>query len=304
MRRASTAKQATFVKRSACWLKVFLVAVLFCHFPTHCLVASNAIELIDYGREAAGVDYAQKIQAFHRFLVDHLSSEGNAFPHNPSLLPRGFHSQSPSSTPISQLIGIDGKNIRTCSHCKDIREKDNLIHVVDLVYSRKVSKGIILLNAHLLWVCQQPISEQQPTDFASILQDSLFRTIAHKATCQNCKQYSTFTICRSLSSRSLPPFLAVNASVYDEDNLSLWRDSRNQRFFQPQVHLHGQVRGINDSEKVSYIVRVCHSFLLSLVLHDRLYNNILGYGSANYDETGRIAFGSNNKRWALPTVLS
>ena len=105
-------------------------------------IASNAIELIDYGREAAGVDYAQKIQAFHRFLVDHLSSEGNASPHNPTLLPRVFHSQSSSPAPISQLIGVDGKNIITCSHCKDVREKANLIHVIDLVYSRKVSKDI------------------------------------------------------------------------------------------------------------------------------------------------------------------
>ena len=144
MRRAPTVKQATFAKRSACWLKVFLVNVLFYHFLIHCPIASNAIELIDYGREAAGVDYAQKIQAFHRFLVDHLSSEGNAFPHNPSLLPRVFHSQSPSLAPISQLIGVDGKNIITCSHCKDVREKDNLIHVIDLVYSRKVSEDIIL----------------------------------------------------------------------------------------------------------------------------------------------------------------
>jgi len=122
------------------------------HFLIHCPIASNAIELIDYGREAAGVDYTQKIQAFHRFLVDHLSSEGNAFPHNPSLLPRIFHSQSPAPAPISQLIGVDGKNIITCSHCKDVREKDNLIHVIDLVYSRKVSMILPHLNAYLLHV--------------------------------------------------------------------------------------------------------------------------------------------------------
>lgn len=142
MRRAPTAKQATSAKRSAYWLKVFPVTVLFYHCLIRCPIASNAIELIDYGREAAGVDYAQKIQAFHRFLVDHLSSEGNAFPHNPSLLPHFYHSQSPSPAPISQLIGVDGKNIITCTHCKDVREKDNLIHVIDLIYSRKVSKDI------------------------------------------------------------------------------------------------------------------------------------------------------------------
>ncbi|KAF8797918.1 hypothetical protein BYT27DRAFT_7246743 [Phlegmacium glaucopus] len=199
--------------------------------------ASNAIELIDYGREATGVDYAQKIQAFHRFLVDHLSSEGNAFPHNPSLLPRFSHSQLPSPSPISQLIGVDGKNIITCSHCKDLREKDNLIHVIDLVYSRK------------------PPTSEQPIDFASILQTSLFRTMAHKATCQNCRQYTTFTTCRSLSSVSLPPFLAVNASVYNEESLNFWQDSRSQKFLQPRVYLHGQARGIDDSDRIAYAVR-------------------------------------------------
>jgi PAB-dependent poly(A)-specific ribonuclease subunit 2 len=260
MRRAPTAKQATFAKRSACWLKVFFRLPYYSTiFLIRCPLASNAIELIDYGREAAGVD-SQKIQAFHRFLVDHLSSEGNAFPHNPTLLPRVFHSQSPSPAPISQLIGVDGKNIITCSHCKDIREKDNLIHVIDLVYSRKVSKDITPPECVLTTGYAQPTNEQQPIDFAFILQNSLFRTITHKATCQNCKQYNTFTTCRSLSSRSLPPFLAVNASVYNEDSLSFWQDPRSQRFLQPQVHLHGQVRGIHDSQKIPYTIRVRHSF--------------------------------------------
>jgi hypothetical protein len=103
-------------------------------------------------------------------------------------------------------------------------------------------------------------ASEQPVDFTVILQNSLFRTMTHKATCQNCKQYNTFTTCRSLSSRSLPPFLAVNASVYNEDSLSLWQDSRSQRFLQPQVHLHGQVRGIDDSQKITYTIRVRHSF--------------------------------------------
>ena len=150
--RGTNCQASNFCKTVGVLAQGFPVAVLSCHFLTHFLIASNAIELIDYGREAAGVNYAQKIQAFHRFLVDHLSSEGNAFPHNPSLLPRIFHSQSPSPTPISQLIGVDGKNIITCSHCKDVREKDSLIHVIDLIYSRKVSEDIILLNAYLLRV--------------------------------------------------------------------------------------------------------------------------------------------------------
>ena len=53
----------------------------------HVRTVNNAIELMDYGRESADLNYAHMIQMFHRFLVDHLSSEGNSFPHNPTLLP-------------------------------------------------------------------------------------------------------------------------------------------------------------------------------------------------------------------------
>ena len=112
---------------------------------------------------------------------------------------------------------------------------------------------------------QQLVGEQQSIDFASVLQSSLFRTMIHKAACQHCKQYNTFTTCRSLSSRSLPPFLAVNASVYSEESLGFWQDSRSQLFLQPRVYLHGQTKGIDDSEKVPYVIRVRHSFLLSFI---------------------------------------
>ncbi|KAH9934990.1 uncharacterized protein B0H18DRAFT_979313 [Fomitopsis serialis] len=65
---------------------------------------NNAIELIDFGRETTELSYAHMIQSFHRFLVDHLSSEGNSFPHNPVLNP------SPSM------------------------EKENMTHVIDMIY--------------------------------------------------------------------------------------------------------------------------------------------------------------------------
>lgn len=100
--------------------------------------ASNAIEIVDYGRETTDVDYAHKIQTFHRFLIDHLSSEGNAFPHNPQLWRRTSDSQSLAAAPITQLVGIDAKNMITCSNCKALREKENMTHVVDLTYPRKV----------------------------------------------------------------------------------------------------------------------------------------------------------------------
>ena len=95
------------------------------------------------------------IQSFHRFLIDHLSSEGNSFPHNPSIFqhppshtastafqadthPNPNASFSPAAAPVTQLLGIDAKNIIVCLSCKTVREKENMTHVVDMIYPRKV----------------------------------------------------------------------------------------------------------------------------------------------------------------------
>ncbi|GLB35065.1 putative catalytic subunit of the poly(A)-nuclease (PAN) deadenylation complex, one of two cytoplasmic mRNA deadenylases involved in mRNA turnover [Lyophyllum shimeji] len=204
--------------------------------------ASNAIELIDYGREGAEVDYAHKIQIFHRFLIDHLSSEGNSFPNNPSLLgkpPAQFDPHTLSAAPVTQLLGIDGKNFITCSSCGAVREKDNMTHIVDLTYPRK-----------------GPSNEQAPAmDFAGILRHSLLRQLTHKATCQNCKHFTNFTSRRSISSRDLPPILAINACVSNNDNLALWLDVRGQTFLKPQIELRGQVEGVDDQLCTAYAIR-------------------------------------------------
>ncbi|KAG1718919.1 PAB-dependent poly-A-specific ribonuclease subunit PAN2, partial [Suillus occidentalis] len=72
--------------------------------------------------------YAHMIQSFHRFLVDHLSLEGNSFPHNPRLIHQPFQedTHSPAAAPITQLLGIDAKNVITCMSCKAVREKENM----------------------------------------------------------------------------------------------------------------------------------------------------------------------------------
>lgn len=110
-------------------------------------LASNAIGLIDYGRGPTEVDYAHMIQTFHRFLIDHLSSEGNTFPHNPLLLKSSlskYDSYTAAAAPITQLLGIDAKNVITCMSCKAVREKENMTHMVDLTYPRQV-------RTHLPW---------------------------------------------------------------------------------------------------------------------------------------------------------
>lgn len=92
--------------------------------------------------------------------------------------------------------------------------------------------------------------------FAELLNYSLFRPDTHKATCQNCKHFSTFTSTRSIASRQLPPILAVNASIYNNETLSFWREIRGPHFMAPQISLHGQVNGTGDAEEVFYQVRV------------------------------------------------
>lgn len=108
-------------------------------------LALNAIELIDYGRDSIDMDHSHMIQSFHRFLMDHLSTESNAFPHNPSLISSPFSPppgqegmHQPAAAPVTQLLGLDGKNIMMCTYCQAVREKENLTHVVDMIYPRKV----------------------------------------------------------------------------------------------------------------------------------------------------------------------
>ncbi|KAI0703544.1 PAB-dependent poly-A-specific ribonuclease subunit PAN2 [Cytidiella melzeri] len=202
---------------------------------------NNLIELMDYGKESADHNYGHMIQAFHRFLVDNLSSEGNSYPHNPWLLPPPNGHHDPAPAPITQLCGIDAKSIITCMNCHAVREKDNMTHVVDMSYPRK---GNVNDPAH-------------ETDFASMLCNSLLRHSTHKATCPSCnKQFSTFDSRRSISTKDLPPILAVNASAFTEETLKYWKDGRSQQtFLKPTVELHGQINGQDDHETALYELR-------------------------------------------------
>lgn len=206
----------------------------FCRVVGVLAHGANAIELVDYGRESVEVDYAHKIQIFHRFLIEHLSAEGNTFPRNPVLLQRELSNPNDlAPAPITQLIGVDAKNIVTCDRCKSVREKENMTHILELTYTRK--EGL--------------------NDFASILRSSLLRTMFHKATCQSCKHFANFTSFRSVPSQDLPPILAVNAGVYNEDNMEVWLDSRGSTFLQPYVEISGQAGEEEDPVSVRYEIR-------------------------------------------------
>jgi hypothetical protein len=94
------------------------------------------------------------------------------------------------------------------------------------------------------------------TDFTNILRNSLLRQMTHKATCQTCKQFATFSSRRSIATSDLPLVLAVNASAYNDENLSFWLDNRSQTFLMPQVEIQGQVEGSDDPDIAIYKLRV------------------------------------------------
>ncbi|KAF7970658.1 hypothetical protein HWV62_23300 [Athelia sp. TMB] len=265
--------------------------------------AQNAIEIIDYGREPTEVDYAHMIQSFHRFLLDHLSLEGNNFPHNPHIFLSDNQEDrhSPAAAPITQLLGIDAKNVIICNTCHAVRDKENMTHIVDLLYPRKPN------------IKQSP----QPSDFASILRESLLRQMSHKATCQTCKQFSTFSSRRSIASKDLPPVMAVNASAYNEENLSFWLDDK-ETFLKPTIEIQGQVEGVDDPEIAVYMLRAMiiqittkekRSHLVAIVrvpeAEDRadlsspwfVFNDFV---VRNVSEEDALSFAGN---WKVPAVL-
>ncbi|KAF7323198.1 PAN2-PAN3 deadenylation complex catalytic subunit PAN2 [Mycena chlorophos] len=205
--------------------------------------ASNAIELVDYGRES-NVNYALMIQSFHRFLLDRLGIEGNVFPNNPvvvrGMIPLGL----PAAAPVTQLLGIDAKNVITCLNCGATREKENMSHVIDLAYPRPF---------------------QSDLDFPSILRSSLLRHMSHKASCQVCKHFSNFSARRSISTRELPLVLAVNASVFTAESQAYWLDNKQETFLKPQFEMQGQVNGVDDPEVAVYALR---SMVVQIVTKD------------------------------------
>lgn len=81
--------------------------------------------------------------------------------------------------------------------------------------------------------------------------------------------------------------LAVNASVYNEDNLKIWLDNRQSRFLSPTVEVSGDVEGVDG---VEYELRVGFNLPLAAII---LKSHSIGHGSANYDEGKTLASGCN-----------
>ncbi|EIN08045.1 hypothetical protein PUNSTDRAFT_70027 [Punctularia strigosozonata HHB-11173 SS5] len=198
----------------------------------------NQMELLDYGIDGPSVDWANIIQSFNRFLVERLNMEANVTSRNPLILPRtSLQPQTaPPVSPITQLMGIDAKNVVVCTTCKGTREKANLTHVIDMVYPR----ANISANT------------QPAPDISSVLSDSLRRQTTHRATCQSCRKMTVFETTRIIPAKDLPPILAVNASVYNEESLKIWQDGRRHRFLTPTTRVKC---GDSEEDVVEYELR-------------------------------------------------
>ena len=101
---------------------------------------------------------------------------------------------------------------------------------------------------------------ESPVDFNSIVQDSLLREVTYKATCPFCRRVAVFESRRSLATKDLPPVLAVNTSVFNQENIKFWLDAKKRRFLTPSLGLHGQIDGVDDPEAAVYELRVCALF--------------------------------------------
>lgn len=201
----------------------------------------------------AGTDYAQIIQSFHRFFIDHLVAEGDMAPSNPVIVP-DLSSRPPP--PLTQLVGISAKTDTTCLSCRATRSKHNTTHILNMVYPRAVRFVHLLSCFTPLKPVNKTGTTEPSADFNSIIRDSLLSEVTYKATCPFCRRVAVFESRRSLATRDLPPVLAVNTSVFNQENIKFWLDAKKRRFLTPSIRLHGQVDGIDDPEAVVYELRV------------------------------------------------
>jgi len=201
----------------------------------------------------AGTDYAQIIQSFHRFFVDHLVIEGDMTPSNPIVVPNPGSYPPP---PLTQLVGISAKTDIACSSCHSTRSKYHTTHILDMAYPRAVRSTTFLRPFPLLKPADKAGTAEPPVYFNSILQDSLLREVTYKATCPFCKRVAVFESHRSFATNDLPPVLAVNTSVFNQENIKFWLDAKKRRFLTPSVNLHGRIDGVDDSATAIYELRV------------------------------------------------
>lgn len=90
--------------------------------------------------------------------------------------------------------------------------------------------------------------------------------------------------------------LAVNASAYNEENLSFWLDDKGT-FLKPTIEIQGQVEGVDDPEVAVYKLRVSFTSVIDVLnIH---INPRVGLDSADYNERETLALGGYYSRYML-----
>ncbi|TFL07786.1 ubiquitin carboxyl-terminal hydrolase-domain-containing protein [Pterulicium gracile] len=193
--------------------------------------------LVDYGREPHLVTKpVDRIQAFHRFLIDQLAERANIFPVPSIRIGRSASFAQPTlASPMSQLIGLTWTETKSCTSCKFFQEQVKDSHVFNLSYLG--------------------VREKEGRDFESIVKSSLFKHITHKASCQGCRHTTNHVTHRTIASKNLPPVLALNASCHSEEHLKLWINTGKSRFL-PAGNIQIRGNGVGaDEAAVEYRVR-------------------------------------------------
>ncbi|KDN41342.1 hypothetical protein K437DRAFT_226828 [Tilletiaria anomala UBC 951] len=199
---------------------------------------SASLGLLDKD-ESPGSDqaYANLVQSLNRFVLDSFVSEAVW----------GSTSDGRQNL-VRRAIGIDAVTKTSCGSCGVASERESKSHVVDLIYPRKA-----LSNETAL-----------PSDFASVLKESLTRPTTSKTMCRSCKATNVILKSRRvfLDESKLPVVLSINAAVHTEDQLQHWlspsrRKGGEQRPYLPaqvEFGLHGDdltVRGIWDESEAA-----------------------------------------------------
>ncbi|VDB99948.1 unnamed protein product [Peniophora sp. CBMAI 1063] len=254
----------------------------FCRTAGGLAQAANALELVDYGTGSGpGMDYADMIQSFHRFLVDHLAIEGNAAPHNPILIsrPTSLEHTTPSAHVQATSASSAAVNAPSAAVLAMAAPPPSPHGEPSASSAPSPITQLLGLGGHTVSTCAQcgarssrpssahildliypraggPVTSTSPSTLDEILETSLAREITHRAACAMCRSGAMHTSRREVKADELPPVLAVNANASGEDAAEAWADRGRGKALLPaggRVTVRGTTGGVD--EEVEYELR-------------------------------------------------
>lgn len=183
--------------------------------------------------------YSDLIQSANDFMISEMAHEARLTPSTETLPIRASLDHLKDSA-IAELFGIRLNTLRTCSHCHDASQRLDRKDLLHMIYPPR------------------PLSNEPlpPSDFLSVLRNSIIRKNVNKTVCRACKQLSHVTVKRDLflpgpGQASLPPLLSINTGVKTADHLDLWQDGPglHDRFLRPSFAV------VSDSPAVTLVER-------------------------------------------------